>query len=287
MLFLFQPKCRSLICPFASVSFYGKCEQLVEHTFGLSVEVIYTLTALWSNIDILFTDEITTFEILGNQLLRKLQDDAFQLETQCRYCYQYLRLLKGIKKSSNSHSESNINTGNTTYTDSNLLFYTIWLTDEDCDLQRLIKHALELAGSSIQMEENGNRYMSFKVELLKENRHTMITSGKLIAERNRYRECYVMYKLTTEVICPKIRISFSEFEPFMTDHNAEIIKSMFTTTQVRSKEYKEICVADYFEKLGDRTFKFIQNRGSFQPRTKRIIFLTTMVITEFVRMLTQ
>ena len=279
--FLFQQKCRTLICPFASVPFYGKCEKLVEHTLSLAVEVIYTLTVLWSDMNILLEDEILSLEILGNQLLRKLQDAVFRSKVQCRQCYQYLRLLKSIKKSTHSHSESNINTSNTTSTDPDLLFYSIWLTDEVCHLQKLINHALELAGSSIQIEDNENRSLSLKIELFKGNSYTEIRNGTLMKESRRYQGCYVMYKLTTEVICPQTRISFSEFESFIKEQNGEIIKSMFTTTQMRSKEYKDICVDDYFKTL----FKVIQNRGSFEPMTNRIIFLYPMVITEFIQML--
>ena len=278
--------CRTLFCPFASVTFYGKCETLVEHTLNLAVEVIYTLTVLWSDmdLDIILKDDVITLEIVGNKLLRKLQD-VFKSEVQCRFCYQYLRLLKGIKKSIYSRSESNINTGNTTDTDPNLLFYSIWLTDVVCPLQKLINHALELAGSSIQIKDNANRSMSLKLELLKENSNTIIQTGTLIKESRRYKNCYAMYKITDAVICPQIRISFSEFEHFINEQNADFIKTMFTTNQMRPTKYKEICVEDYFKKLGDINFTVIENRGNVQPRIKRIIFLNTMIITEFIEML--
>ena len=228
--------------------------------------------------EVLLTDEIAILNDIGQNLLNELLYKFFT----CRYCYQYFRLLKDVRQSMNNHSESNIKAGDNSSTDPNVLFYSLWYTDEVCQLHNLTNHALELAGSLIKIRVNGNRTISFKVALSKENDLRMIRNGTMIFESRRFPDCFVTYKLKREVVCPEIRISFSEFEPYMTEHNADIMKSMFTTVQMRSKEYKEICVADYIEKLDDGNFDGSQNSCSFQRRVQIAIFINTMAITQMI-----
>lgn len=203
-------------------------------------------------------DKKSKLRKLGQKIIEELKVS----DSGCIDCYKDIRLATKIIKSKGNKSIDDVK--NTTYDNSaeaDLLLYKISPTHASCPHSELIQNAVGLVGSVIEIETGGTTAMLLKIELLKENDQRLIDKAKVLTTFGRRSECFVPYRLTTEKICPKIRVSFAEFVPFLDQNNTDIIKSMFTDQQRRSDEYEEICVEDYLEKLSHVDIKLFRNSG--------------------------
>ena len=257
------------MCPFAHVPVYGNCKQLVEKTHGLSMEAVYSISVVWSRVDFYWTEQILesmqmAFEIFMEAKRRIVFDES---GLSCPFCYQELRFLKEIFRSNESQINFASDPGKEkpvkriNYTEPNFLFSSILYTKDNCQLSNLMQNALNLAGSEIEIITNGKTAMSLHVELLTETVNSLITASKVIYMDITGLHCPVTYKLRTHSICPKISISVIEFEHLFTEHNADIINSMFAAGNRDVNGFAEICVDDYFEKLSNVDFATIGNNG--------------------------
>ena len=221
------------------------------------MEVIYKLSSLWSSENYSKKDKKSKLRKLGKKIMEKLSDYS-----DCTDCYKDIRLATKIIKSKSNKSFDDVkNTTHGNAAEADLLFYKISPTHASCPLSELIQNAVGLVGSVIVIEIDGTVTMLLKIELLNENDQRLIDTAKLLTTSGKRSKCFVSYRLTTEKICPKIRVSFAEFTPFLAQNNTDIIKSMFTDQQRRSDEYEEICAEDYLEKLSHVDIKLFRNSG--------------------------
>ena len=282
---MLQQKCRELICPFGNAPFYGECKQLVEDTYGLTVKVIYSLTVLWSREDYKPKDKRSKLKLLGNEIIRGLQNSYMKAKGQgCSVCLQELRFVNEIYQSKSSHNstmemnlEINTNLQNYKSTAPNFILEVMLHTDEKCQLPNLIQFSIVLLKSNIDITSNNKTDMLLHVSLVNENIYSSRKGTKVIYSFMRSEGCnFPAYTLNKERICPIIDIRFSEFEPFITEQNANFIMSMFTTDQMYSNEYKEICVSDYFDSLKHSDVKFVRNVSTFILCMESAMFMKMM-----------
>ena len=277
--FILQQKCRPLSCPFGHAPYYERCKQLLEITHGLSLEVLFSLSALWSKVDYNTAENTYIFRNYGRVIFHELSKMYVSDESgiNCPFCNQSLRFVKEIIRSQTTYNYSAGRSAETTHltksTEPNLLFHTISITKKKCQLPNLLANAVKLSGSVIEIKMNGELFMVLRVDLVKENIQSLISGSSIIVFDNTYLNCFVTFQMTTVKTCPKIRISFSEFEPHMTENNSGIINNLFATPTRSLEDFIEICVNDYFDRLSKITFPVNRNTGSFGIRTELLILM--------------
>ena len=225
---------------------------------------------------------MNTFKRIGKEINSELLGRYVAKESgiSCPYCNQSLRFVKEIIRSQTTHTYSTRQTVGTTNltnaSEPNLLFHIISYTAKDCQLPHLLANAVKLAGSVIEINMDDGLLMLLQVDLVKENIQSLISGSTFITNTDTYPNCFVTFQMTREKYCPLIRTSFSEFKPLITERNADIINDLFTTPKRISEDFIEICVDDYFAKLGKRTFQFTRDKGSFEIPLKILILMSTV-----------
>lgn len=293
-IFVFQQRCRRLICPYAQVPVYGKCKQVVEKTHGLSMEIQYTLSVVWSRTDYILTDDMAILLRVGHEIIQEVKRRYIFEESgpNCPFCYQELRFIKEIFLSnwSQSNSTSGPNEENnykrSNYTEPNFILSFILYTKDNCQLPNLMQNAVNFAGSEIEIIIYGTTAMLLHLELLTENVHSLLTGSKLILGKSTGPEekCPVTYKLRTKSICPKINISVTDFDHLWAERKNDIINSMFTSESSQSKWYKEMCIDDYLERISNFDSGILRNSGSFKIRIDGVSVMIIIGITYFLLM---
>ena len=278
--FVLQRMCRRLICPFAQVPVYGKCKQLVEKTHGLSVEVHYTLSVVWSRAGYILTDNMRVGYEIIQEIKRKFEEPGLS----CPFCYEELRVLNErihsnlMQSNSASDPKEQKNFKHNNYTEQHFLFSSLLYTKDNCQLPNLMQKALNLAGSDIKITMDGTTAMILHVELLTENVQSLINGSRQARKQATDYDCSVTYKLRTKTICPKINISITDFDHLSAEKRTDIISSIFTSEN-RQEGYNEICVDDYLERLSNFDFGILTNSVTFDIRMDGFSFMSIIGIT--------
>ena len=74
LLLFFQGQCRRLRCPFGSIAFYGRCKQLANSIYGLSVDVVFLLKLLRDQTDVFHGWQESNTTELGKQVYEEMKD---------------------------------------------------------------------------------------------------------------------------------------------------------------------------------------------------------------------
>ena len=220
-----------------------------------------------------------TAEIFNELRTRYASDESGM---SCPVCYQSLRFLKEIAHSETTHNYSasqlegtaSLNNAN----EVNLLYHVISFTEEDCQLPYLLAKSVKLIGSIVKIKLNDELIMILQVQLVTENIQPLIRGSTIIILDKMYEDCKVAFRMNTEKNCPMIRISFSDFEPYLTENNYGIIHDLFSAPQRNPKEYEEVCVQDYFVRLNHSTFQ-LTNSG-IGTESFVFVFLSTTGIAQ-------
>ena len=226
------------------------------------IDIQFALSVIWSRSEYRLTDKMKKLKALGETIIEhflneiKLQRD----ELTCPFCYLELRMTGDIS----GHGLRS--------TFPAFILKAVLFTVAECQLQNIFDVAVEVFGKVIDVQVDGETEMQLTVGLLKDTLPANRSSKVLVKMDNQGWKCKVKgaHSLTDDKLCPRISITYTEFVPYLTQDNMEVIKAFFPKTQTGTEEPVEVCVDDYYERLQSIEFEifshgsmFISDKGAY------------------------
>ena len=292
----FQNKCRLLKCPFGSTPVNGKCKPLFEGTTGLYIDIQFTLRVLWSQSEYKVMDKLDTLTSLGESIIDQFVNEARfdRNESRCPYCSIGLQMTADINeqgKREDTDTELDDSVKENSEQDNldseaqlpefimNVVFFTV----PECQLQHIFDIATGLFGRIIEIQLNGKSEMAFEIGLLKDNSNQ--TFKVLKHMDNELWNCKVndAYTLKDDKLCPKISIKYSEYEPYLTNENIDVIQSLFEQKHIETDEPTDVCIDTYYERFQSVNFHILSQ--GFATRTDARVCIGLIFLPNIVNMI--
>ena len=262
------------------------------------IDIQFALSVIWSRSEYRLTDKTKKLEALGETIIEYfLNETKFQRdELNCPYCYLELRMTGDISEHNlrrinendvSNHVNAIMSDVSSDVTENNeqekldedhnstfpaFILKAVLFTVAECQLQNIFDVAVEMFGKVIDVQVDGETEMQLTVGLLKNTLPANRSSKVLVKMDNQEWECKVKgaHSLTDDKLCPRISITYTEFVPYLTPDNMEVINAFFPKTQTGTEEPVEVCVDDYYERLQSIEFEifscgsmFISDKGAY------------------------
>ena len=269
----------------------GKCKPLFEGTTGLYIDIEFAINVLWSRSEYKLDDKTSVLTTLGENIMDHFLNESHLVgnEWQCPYCYLELQMTADVYEQGDNdvsetgvhdkehglNNEANTDIGNVakennqhealnsdhTTTLPVFIMKVVLFTVPECQLQNIFDIATGLFGKVINIQVDGETDMQLKVGLLNSS---LNQTFKVIKKMNSpVFNCKVKgaHTLKDDKLCSKISITYTEFKPYLTNDNTDIINSFFEKKHIETGEPTDVCITTYYERLQSVDFQIL-SQGS-------------------------
>ena len=233
-LYLFQHRCRQLLCPFGSSGSYGTCASLVLETQGLKIGINYNLHLEWEQPQQSFNLSIE--ENLVDTIRASFRKVFGLNKKTCPPCRVEIRLV-----------DSNVR-----YLPAELVISVTMPTNSKCQLESILNKATAVLGKQMEIAVNDSVLVSF-VNLEKRSRGVIKSMRVLYRRVTGFGICYPVYELDKEKICPEIEVKYSDLKLKSSGGNRNI-SSLLPVGNQSDNATVTVCWEDYAAFMSDSNF---------------------------------